>query len=114
AANLIATTVWLWGLAIAAIVVELAAHRTSATYLTSWQFAEVASSGRYGTIFWPSALLPLGAAFLIGAIAAAPFARRGDLGAGAATSGVAGPLLVAVAFLALAPRLTGALGPIES
>ncbi|HET6480804.1 MAG TPA: Hansenula MRAKII killer toxin-resistant protein 1, partial [Actinoplanes sp.] len=36
------------------------------------------------------------------------------LGAGAATSGVAGPLLVAFAFLALAPRLTGALGPIES
>ncbi|XVV12820.1 Hansenula MRAKII killer toxin-resistant protein 1 [Actinoplanes sp. CA-131856] len=114
AANLIATTVWLWALAIAAVIVELATNRTSATYLTSWQFAEVASSGRYGAIYWPSALLTLAAAFLIGAIAVAASARRGDLSAAAATSGAAGPLLVAFAFLALAPRLTGALGPIES
>ncbi|MFC3744364.1 Hansenula MRAKII killer toxin-resistant protein 1 [Paractinoplanes deccanensis] len=114
AVNLIATTVWLWALAIAAVIVDLATTRTSATYLTSWQFAEVASTGRYGTIYWPSALMTLTAAFLIGALAAAPATRRGDLGAAAATSGAAGPLLVAFAFLALAPRLTGALGPIES
>ncbi|WP_250000608.1 Hansenula MRAKII killer toxin-resistant protein 1 [Actinoplanes sp. M2I2] len=114
ATNLMATGVWLWALAIAAIVVELAVNRDSATYLTSWQFAEVASSGRFGTIYWPSALLTLAAAFLVGALAATPAARRGDRGAGAATSGAAGPLLVAIAFLALAPRLTGALGPIES
>ncbi|MCM4081775.1 Hansenula MRAKII killer toxin-resistant protein 1 [Paractinoplanes hotanensis] len=114
AANLMATGVWLWALAVASIVVELSTNRESATYLTSWQFAEVASSGRYGTIYWPSALLTLGAAFLVGALAAAPAARRGDLGVGATTSGAAGPLLVAIAFLALAPRLTGALGAIES
>ncbi|WP_240670496.1 Hansenula MRAKII killer toxin-resistant protein 1 [Actinoplanes solisilvae] len=114
AANLMATGVWLWALAIAGIVVELALHRDSATYLTSWQFTEVANSGRYGAIFWPSALLTLGAAVLIGVLAAAPAARRGDFGTGAATSGVAGPMLVAIAFLALAPRLTGTLGPIES
>ncbi|WP_250031945.1 Hansenula MRAKII killer toxin-resistant protein 1 [Paractinoplanes maris] len=114
AANLTATGIWLWALAIAAIVVELTVNRDSATYLTSWQFAEVATSGRYGTIFWPSALLTLAAAFLIGVLAAAPAARRGDLGVGAATSGIAGPLLVAIAFLALAPRLTGSLGAIES
>jgi hypothetical protein len=114
AANLMATGVWLWALAVAAIVVELTTHRDSATYLTSWQFAEVASSGRYGTIYWPSALLTLAAAFLVGVLAATPAARRGNLGVGAATSGAAGPLLVAIAFLALAPRLTGALGPIES
>ncbi|MCY1143913.1 Hansenula MRAKII killer toxin-resistant protein 1 [Actinoplanes sp. Pm04-4] len=114
AANLMATGVWLWALAVAAIVVELTTNRDSATYLTSWQFAEVASSGRYGTIYWPSALLTLAAAFLVGVLAATPAARRGNLGVGAATSGAAGPLLVAIAFLALAPRLTGALGPIES
>ncbi|MDY7088108.1 MAG: Hansenula MRAKII killer toxin-resistant protein 1 [Actinomycetota bacterium] len=114
AANLMATGVWLWALAIAAIVVELAVNRESATYLTSWQFAEVANSGLYGTIYWPSALLTLAAAFLVGALTAVPAARRGDAGTGAATSGVAGPLLVAFVFLALAPRLTGALGPIES
>lgn len=114
AANLMATGVWLWALAIAAIVVELAVNRESATYLTSWQFAEVANSGLYGTIYWPSALLTLTAAFLVGALTAVPAARRGDAGTAAATSGVAGPLLVAFVFLALAPRLTGALGPIES
>jgi hypothetical protein len=114
AANLMATGVWLWALAIAGIIVELAFHRDSATYLTSWQFTEVANSGRYGTIYWPSALLTLGAAVVVGVLTATPAARRGDFSTGAATSGIAGPLLVAVAFLALAPRLTGALGPIES
>jgi hypothetical protein len=114
AANLMATGVLLWGLAITAIVVELAWHRDSATYLTSWQFAQATDGERFGTIFWPSALLTLAAAFLIAAIAVIPAIRRGNRGLGAAVSGVVGPLLVAVAFLALAPRLTGALGPLES
>jgi hypothetical protein len=114
AANLMATAAWLWGLAITAIVVELSLHRDSATYLTSWQFADATSGGRYGTIYWPSAILTLGAAFLVGMLTAIPAARRGDLGVGAATSGAVGPLLVAASFLVLAPRLTGALGPIES
>ena len=114
ATNLLVTAVWLWALAITAIVVELTLHRDSATFLTSLQFAEVASSGRYGTIYWPSALLTLGAAFVLGVIAVLAAVRRGDFGAGTATSGAAGPLLVACAFLALAPRLTGALGPLQS
>jgi hypothetical protein len=114
ATNLIATAAWLWALAITAITVELSINRDSATYLTSWQFSEATSGGRYGTIYWPSALLTLGAAFLIGIIAAVTAARRGDLGVGAATSGAVGPLLVAVSFLVLAPRLTGDLGPLES
>ncbi|MFD0519171.1 Hansenula MRAKII killer toxin-resistant protein 1 [Paractinoplanes durhamensis] len=113
-ANLIATAAWLWALAITSIVMELSLHRASATYLTSWQFAEATSGGRYGTIYWPSALLTLGAAFLIGIIAAAPAAGRGNLGLGTATSGAVGPLLVAASFLVLAPRLTGDLGPLES
>lgn len=114
AANLMATGVLLWALAITAIVVELAWQRDSATYLTSWQFAQVSDGERFGTIFWPSALLTLAAAFLIGATAVMPAIRSGNFGLGAAVSGVVGPLLVAVAFLALAPRLTGALGPLES
>ncbi|MEU4245125.1 Hansenula MRAKII killer toxin-resistant protein 1 [Actinoplanes sp. NPDC026619] len=113
-ANLIATAVWLWALAITAIVVELSLHRDSATYLTSWQFSEATSGGRYGTIYWPSALLTLGAAFLIGILAAAPAAARGEFGVSASTSGAVGPLLVAASFLVLAPRLTGDLGPLES
>jgi hypothetical protein len=114
AANLMATAAWLWGLAITAIVVELTLHRSSATYLTSWQFAEAAGGDRFGTIYWPSALLTLVAAFLLGVISVAPATRRGDLGTGAATSGAVGPLLVGASFLALAPQLTASLGPLES
>jgi hypothetical protein len=114
AANLIATSAWLWALAVTAIIVELSVHRDSATYLTSWQFAEPTTVARYGVISWPSALLTLSAAFLVGIIAVVPAVRRGDLGLGAATSGAVGPLLVAVSFLALSPRLTGTPGPIES
>ena len=113
AANLIATAAWLWALAITAIIVELSVDRDSATYLTSWQFVE-ADGVRYGVIYWPSAILTLTAAFVIGIIAVIPAVRRGDLGLGAAISGAVGPLLVAISFLALSPRLTYSPGPIES
>jgi hypothetical protein len=70
AANLIATAVWLWSLAATAIAVELITHRSSATYPTSWQFADRGGVARYGTIHWPSALLTLAAALIIGILAA--------------------------------------------
>ena len=114
AANLIATSAYLWTLAAIAIVVELTGGRPAATYLTSWQFAPLGDDQRYGTIYWPSALITLFAAFLIGAIAAMPAVRRGDLGVGTALSGAVGPVLVAAAFLLLAPQLTGALGQLQS
>jgi hypothetical protein len=113
-ANLIATAAYLWALAAAGIVVELLAGRESATYLTSWQFAELGTQARYGTIYWPSALLTLLAALVIGVLAALPAVRRGERGVGTAASGAIGPLLVAVAFLVLAPQLSGALGQLES
>jgi hypothetical protein len=113
-ANLIATAEYLWALAAAGIVVELLAGRESATYLTSWQFAELGTQARYGTIYWPSALLTLLAALVIGVLAALPAARRGERGVGTAASGAIGPLLVAAAFLVLAPQLSGALGQLES
>jgi hypothetical protein len=114
AANLVTTAVWLWLLAAAAVVADLVAGRPSATFLTSWQFAELDGALRYGTIYWPSALLTLLAAFLIGLVAAWPAARRGELGLGTAVSGAVGPLLVAAAFFALAPQLTRSMGPLES
>ena len=114
AANLIATAGYLWALAAAGIVVELTLHRETATYLTSWQFAELGTQARYGTIYWPSALLTLLAALIIGMIAAWPSVRNGNLDVGTASSGAVGPLLVAASFLALAPQLTGALGQLES
>jgi hypothetical protein len=115
AANLIATAAWLWSLAVCAVVASVCWHRPSATYLSSWQFAAPnAVDAWYGTIFWPSAVLTLLAAFIVGVIGALPAARRGDLGVGTASSGAVGPLLVASAFLALAPQLTTAAGPLES
>ncbi|AGL13551.1 hypothetical protein L083_0041 [Actinoplanes sp. N902-109] len=109
AANLAGTATWLWVLAIAAVVLEVFWHRPSATYLASWQF--ISASDR---VFWPGALLTLLAAFVIGVLGALPAARRRDFGIGTAASGAVGPLLVAVAFVVLAPRLTGALGALQS
>lgn len=114
AANLIGTALWLWALAVAGVVAELASGGDFATYLTSWQFAESVSPVQYGGIYWPSALLTLVAAFVIGSVAAAPAAWRGEVGLGTAISGAVGPLLVAFSFLTLAPRLTEAMGPLES
>ncbi|WIM96594.1 Hansenula MRAKII killer toxin-resistant protein 1 [Actinoplanes oblitus] len=114
AANLLGTAAWLWALAIAGVVAELTSGRDLDTYLTSWQFTETGAATTYGGIYWPSALLTLTAAFLIGLIAAWPATRRGDRGLGTATSGAVGPLLVALAFLALAPLLTKATGPLQS
>lgn len=114
AANVILTTAYLWALAAAAIIVELTTGRDSATYLTSWQFADAAAGTRYGSIAWPSALLTLLGALLIGMLAVWPAVRRGHFTVGAATSGAVGPLLVAAAFLVLAPQLTSALGQLGS
>jgi hypothetical protein len=114
AANLIGTALWLWALAIAGVVTELAGGGDSATYLTSWQFAESVSPVQYGGIYWPSALLTLGAAFAIGLAAAGPAVARGEFGLGTAISGAVGPLLVAFSFLTLAPQLTAAMGPLQS
>lgn len=114
AANLIGTAIWLWALAVAGVMAELATGRDYATYLTSWQFAESVSPIRYGGIYWPSALLTLVAAFVIGFAASWASARRGALGLGTAISGAVGPLLVAFSFLLLAPQLTAAMGPLQS
>ncbi|HWS33983.1 MAG TPA: Hansenula MRAKII killer toxin-resistant protein 1 [Actinoplanes sp.] len=114
AANLIGTALWLWALAIAAVIAELVTGRDFATYLTSWQFTESVNPVSYGGIYWPSALMTLAAAFAIGLIAAGPAVLRNDVGLGTAISGAVGPLLVAFSFLALAPQLTETLGPLQS
>jgi hypothetical protein len=115
AANLIATAAWLWALAVAAVVTTIFWHRPSATYLSSWQFfSPDTADNRYGTISWPSALLTLLAALIVGIIGVLPAVGRGDLGVGAASSGAVGPLLVAGAFFVLGPQLSGASGPLQS
>ncbi|UQU64937.1 Hansenula MRAKII killer toxin-resistant protein 1 [Couchioplanes caeruleus] len=113
ATNLLVTAGWLWALAVAAVASDVFWNRPSAAYPSSWQFA-AGDGDTYGTIYWPSALLTLLAAFVIGVLGAWPSARRGNLGVGTASSGAVGPLLVAAAFLVLAPQLTRSLGPLES
>src|SRR5690349_20100583 len=112
AANLIATAAWLWSLAVAAVVATIFWHRPPATHLSSWQFLSPADAD--GIISWPSAALTLLAALVVGIIGVLPTVRRGDLGVGAASSGAVGPLLVAAAFFALAPQLTGTPRPLLS
>ena len=112
AANLIATAAWLWLLAVAGVVTSILWHRPSATYLSSWQFFSPDHAD--GTISWPSALLTLLAALVVGVIAVLPAVRRGDLGVGAASSGAVGPLLIAATFFTLAPQLTGTPSPLQS
>lgn len=106
AANLIASAAWLWLLAIVAVVDGVAAGRGLASaQLAVWQFT---SSGPQVRDIWVwQAVLTLGAALVIGALAALPAARRGDSAVGVAISGAAGPLLVAAAYLLAAPRLGG-------
>jgi hypothetical protein len=111
AANAILTTGWLWLLAIASVVRDatpITSHTAfeigvPAAQLAIWHF-----DGHFinGTISLPGAGLMLGAALVIGALAAWPALRRGDNRVGVAVSGAAGPVLVAAAYFLAAPKLT--------
>jgi hypothetical protein len=115
AANVLATSAWLWLLAVVAIVTGLR-DKLPATgvQLGHWRMTGLGERFYYGTVYWPAALLAVATALLIGAVAAWPAVRRGDRGIGAAASGAVGPLLVAAAYFTLAPQLTGGRGMLES
>ncbi|MEV6374118.1 hypothetical protein [Micromonospora musae] len=108
AANVIATVAWLWLLAVVAVVDGVLAGRGLASaQLGIWQI----SSDRPGFwirdyLYWPGVVLSLGSALLIGVLAARRTARSAEHRIGAAISGAAGPLLVAVAYLLAVPRLS--------
>jgi hypothetical protein len=107
AANLIATAGWLWVLAIAAVVEAVLAGRDwSAVALGFWnlQVGELWA----GNLLLPEAGVAVGAALVIGALAALPAARRGDHPVGVVISGGAGPLVLAIAYLLAQPNLTAA------
>lgn len=106
AVNVVASVSWLWLLAIVAVIDGVAAGRGLASaQLAVWQFTS--SGPEFRSIHIWQALLTLGAALLVGALAALPAARRGDGPVGVAISGAVGPLLVAAAYLLAAPRLDG-------
>ncbi|HEX6870156.1 MAG TPA: hypothetical protein VF163_03575, partial [Micromonosporaceae bacterium] len=96
AANVLAVSGWLWVLAGIVVVEHLANDTTGYADLATWEFT-------VGGPFWrgiyiPGALLMIGAALLIGGLAAFPAAGRGDRRFGVAISGAIGPLLVAAAY----------------
>ncbi|MGC4788565.1 hypothetical protein ACLQ22_12130 [Micromonospora sp. DT178] len=106
--NVIATVGWLWLLAVIAVVDGVLAGRgLTSAQLGIWQLGP--DDGRYWIrdyFYWPGALLSLGSALVIGALAARRDARDPDHRVGAAVSGAAGPLLVATAYFLAVPRLT--------
>ncbi|WP_345631749.1 hypothetical protein [Rugosimonospora acidiphila] len=106
ATNVMATTTWLWALAVASALYGIAGAQGSTTaQLGVWRFG-----GRYflEKIFsLPGAALMMGVALVIGVLAALPAGRRGDNRVGVAVSGAAGPLMVAAAYFLAAPRLVG-------
>ncbi|MEO3775810.1 hypothetical protein ABGB16_02945 [Micromonospora sp. B11E3] len=108
ATNVIATVGWLWGLAVVAVLDDVLSGRgLTSAQLGIWQLgADSPSFWIRDWFYWPGALLALGSAALIGALAARRAARSPQRRLGAAASGAAGPLLVALAYLLAAPGLT--------
>jgi hypothetical protein len=106
AGNVILTTTYLWGLAVASVAFGFAAHRELSTaQLGVWRFGD----GHFlrQTFSLPGAALMMGVSLLIGLIAAVPGIRRGDNRVGVAISGALGPLVVAAAYFLAAPKLVG-------
>jgi hypothetical protein len=104
AANVIASSAWLWVLAIVAVAdgLRIGQDRGNAQ-LATWKFTDAVWVR--GFVNLPGALLMLAAALVIGGLAAWPAGRRGDNRVGVAVSGAAGPLLVAAAYFLAAPGL---------
>lgn len=109
ATNLIATSGWLWLLAVVSVVDGVVAGRGLTTaQLGIWQIS--ADRGAFWIrdyFYWPGALLSVLSALVIGLMAARRAARAPEIRVGAAASGAAGPLLVALAYLLAVPRLAG-------
>ncbi|MFI8805808.1 hypothetical protein [Micromonospora chalcea] len=109
ATNLIATSGWLWLLAVVSVVDGVVAGRGLTTaQLGIWQIS--ADRGAFWIrdyFYWPGALLSVLSALVIGVLAARRAARAAEVRVGAAASGAAGPLLVALAYLLAVPRLAG-------
>jgi hypothetical protein len=105
AANLIATAAWLWVLAVVVVGEAVVAGRDlPAVPLGFWDLD--LGEFWFRNILFPDSAIPLGAALIIGALAALPAVRRGDHPIGVVISGATGPLLVVAAYLLAQPDLT--------
>ncbi|MEV4117458.1 hypothetical protein [Micromonospora sp. NPDC049645] len=114
AVNVTATAAWLWLLAVVSVIDGVRVGRgLTGAQLGTWQFAP--DHPRYwigDQLYWPGALLALLPALLIGVLAARRSARSGGHRVGAAASGAAGPVLVALAYLTTLPHWS-TLGPAQ-
>ncbi|MEU8152761.1 hypothetical protein AB0B94_03740 [Micromonospora sp. NPDC048986] len=114
AVNVTATAAWLWLLAVISVIDGVRVGRgLTGAQLGTWQFDP--DHARYwigGQLYWPGALLALVPALLIGVLAARRSARSVGHRVGAAASGAAGPVLVALAYLTTLPHWS-TLGPAQ-
>lgn len=114
AINVTATAAWLWLLAVVSVIDGVRVGRgLTGAQLGTWQLDP--DHPRYwisDQLYWPGALLALVPALLIGVLAARRPARSTGHRAGAAASGAAGPVLVALAYLTTLPHWS-TLGPAQ-
>ncbi|MDG4778372.1 hypothetical protein O7614_01760 [Micromonospora sp. WMMD961] len=114
AVNVTATAAWLWLLAVVSVIDGVRVGRgLTGAQLGTWQLDP--DHSRYwigGQLYWPGALLALVPALLIGVLAALRAARSTGHRVGAAASGAAGPVLVALAYLTTLPHWS-TLGPAQ-
>ncbi|WP_433127985.1 hypothetical protein ACQPWW_00265 [Micromonospora sp. CA-240977] len=114
AINVTATAAWLWLLAVVSVIDGVRVGRgLTGAQLGTWQLDP--DHPRYwisDQLYWPGALLALVPALLIGVLAARRTARTAGHRVGAAASGAAGPVLVALAYLTTLPHWS-TLGPAQ-
>ena len=100
AANVFATTGFLWLLA--TVAASEGGTSTEVTQLGIWKFTN--QGPIWHGYYIPGALLLLGGALTLGGLAAFPAAGRGEGRLGVTVSGVAGPILVTAAYALASPR----------
>ncbi|MGI5524725.1 hypothetical protein ACQEUX_27845 [Micromonospora sp. CA-259024] len=114
AINVTATAAWLWLLAVVSVIDGVRVGRgLTGAQLGTWQLDP--DHPRYwigDQLYWPGSLLALVPALLIGLLAARRAARSAGHRVGAAASGAAGPVLVALAYLTTVPHWS-TLGPAQ-
>ncbi|MDG4835947.1 hypothetical protein O7631_05400 [Micromonospora sp. WMMD967] len=114
AVNVTATAAWLWLLAVVSVIDGVRVGRgLTGAQLGTWHLHP--DHSHYwigGQLYWPGALLALVPALLIGVLAARRAARSTGHRVGAAASGAAGPVLVALAYLTTLPHWS-TLGPAQ-
>jgi hypothetical protein len=102
AANVFATTTWLWLLAVVAVIHRALVGRPL-SYVSPGVWRFTANGPVWHVYYLPGVLLMLGSGLLIGGLAAFPAAGRGAARLGVVISGGVGPMLLAVPYLFAAP-----------